>query len=91
MGRAISKISLLSRARERKHKRIFPATLVSNPSKLSILKLLTEALSPDRLQTLTLIAFVSMTIPSLRIVEDDGDITGHEVSIKIKFSTTTVV
>ena len=25
---------------------------------------------------------VTLTIPSLRIVEDDGDITGHEVSIK---------
>ena len=27
---------------------------------------------------------VTLTIPSLRIVEDDGDITGHEVSIKIQ-------
>ena len=27
---------------------------------------------------------VTLTIPSLRIVEDDGDITGHQVSIKIQ-------
>ena len=27
---------------------------------------------------------VTLTIPSLRIVEDDGDITGHSVSIKIQ-------
>ena len=39
-----------------------------------------------RIRTLT--ACVSLTVPSLQILEDDGDVVGHSVKIKIRFSTT---